>query len=69
MENFNEIEKLRKEIQEIKERNNKVEQDKAWETSWTRKIAVAIVTYVVIVLFFSVSKLGNPWINAVVPTL
>ena len=46
------IEEIKKEIQEIKERNRKVEKDKAWETSWTRKILVAILTYIVVVLFF-----------------
>ena len=29
---------LNKEIEEIKKRNKRVELDKAWETSWTRKI-------------------------------
>ena len=28
---------LEKEIEQIKLRNKKVELDKAWETSWTRK--------------------------------
>ena len=31
-------EELEKEIIKIKERNNRVELDKKWETSWTRKI-------------------------------
>ena len=29
---------LEKEILKIKERNKRVELDKAWETSWTRRI-------------------------------
>lgn len=29
---------LEKEIENIKERNKKVELDKKWKTSWTRKI-------------------------------
>ena len=36
---------LEKEIKEIKERNKRVETDKAWETSWTRKICIALLTY------------------------
>lgn len=60
---------LEKEIQKIKERNKKVEVDKEWETSWIRKIVIAILTYAVVVLFFYVSKLGNPFVNAIVPTM
>lgn len=31
---------LEKEIIQIKERNKRVELDKKWETSWTRKICI-----------------------------
>jgi hypothetical protein len=40
----------------IEERNRHVEQDKAWETSAKRKIIVAILTYITIVLFFVAAK-------------
>lgn len=60
---------LEEEIQNIKERNKKVEADKARETSRTRKIVIAILTYIVVVLFFVFAKLGNPFVNAVVPTM
>jgi hypothetical protein len=43
---------LQKQIDEIKDRNSRVEIDKAWETSWTRKISIAMLTYCVVVLFF-----------------
>ena len=33
-----ENQELEKEIEQIKERNKRVELDKAWETSWTRRI-------------------------------
>ena len=36
---------LKKEIEEIKIRNKRVEKDKEWETSYTRKICIAILTY------------------------
>jgi len=64
--NFEEIEK---EIYEIKLRNKKVEADKAWETSWTRKIMVSILTYFVIVIFFYFAGLNKPFVNAIVPAL
>ena len=40
----------------------------AWETSFTRKVLVAILTYIVIVLFFIVAELPKPFINSIVPT-
>jgi hypothetical protein len=64
-----EIEQIKIELVEIKERNKRVEMDKAWETSITRKIIVAILTYIVIVIFFYFAGLTKPFINAIVPTL
>jgi len=66
---MNEIENIKKEIEEIKKRNQKVEIDKAWETSFSRKVIIAILTYIVIVLFFNAANLTNPFINAIVSTL
>jgi polyferredoxin len=63
------IEQLEKDILKIKQRNRRVEQDKAWEVSKTRKILIATLTYSIIVLFFYVIHVGNPWLSAVVPTL
>ncbi|MCX6741977.1 MAG: hypothetical protein NTX24_02255 [Candidatus Pacearchaeota archaeon] len=60
---------LEKEINKIKERNKKVEDDKAWETSWTRRVILAILTYIVIVIFFYVASLPKPFLNSIVPTL
>jgi len=66
---MNEIGQIKKDIQEIKYRNQRVELDKKWETSFERKFLVAILTYLVIVIFFFIAKLPNPFVNAVVPTL
>lgn len=61
--------KLEQEISKIKERNSRVEGDKAWEISLFRKVLVAILTYIVIVLFFYFADLSKPFINAIVPTI
>jgi hypothetical protein len=61
--------RLEQEINKIKERNAKVEADKAWETSLCRKGLIAIITYLVIVWFFHVAYLPRPFHNAIVPTL
>ena len=66
---MNEIEQIKKDIQEIKERNARVEKDKAWETSFARKVLVTILTYIVVVLFFYFAELPKPFLNAIVPTL
>ena len=63
------VEELQKEIAQLKARNARVEADKAWETSWTRRLLIAALTYIVIVLFFWTAALPNPFINAIVPTL
>ena len=63
------IKDLEREIDLIKWRNKRVEADKAWETSWTRRFLIVILTYIVIVLFFYFAGFPNPLINSVVPTL
>ena len=50
---------LENEIEKIKERNARVEKDKAWETSWTRRICIMILTYVVVVTYtYIISKIS-----------
>jgi polyferredoxin len=61
------LQDLQKQIEEIKERNKRVEADKAWETSWTRRVLLLVFTYVVVVLFFYFAGLPHPWLNSLVP--
>lgn len=63
------LETIQKDIEEIKERNRRVEKDKAWEMSLARKIIVAILTYIVVVIFFLAAGLPRPYINAIIPSL
>jgi len=56
-----------KEIKEIKERNKRVEADKAWETSWTRRAMITIATYITIVVFLFTINAPDPWLNAMIP--
>jgi len=63
------LEQLQAEIAEIQARNERVEKDKAWETSWFRKILIAVLTYAVVVIFFFFAKLPEPFINAIVPAV
>lgn len=60
---------LEKRIEEIENRNKRVEADKAWETSWTRKISIAVLTYLVVVAYLHFVIHINPWLNALVPVV
>lgn len=54
-------------IDMIERRNAAVTVDKQWETSWTRKIGIIILTYLVVLIYLFVIGNDNPWINACVP--
>ena len=61
---------LEQEIIKIKERNKKVELDKAWETSLTRKICICILTYIVVVIYSHlINKINNVWLSSLVPVI
>jgi hypothetical protein len=64
-----EIEKLKKEIEAIKERNRRVEKDKAWETSLIRKIFIAVSTYLLILLLMLSLKVEKPFLSSVIPAV
>lgn len=58
------------EIEKIKERNKRVELDKAWETSWTRRICICILTYIVVVVYSNmINKVTNVWLSSLVPVI
>ncbi|MFH1257780.1 MAG: hypothetical protein ABIG96_03900 [Candidatus Micrarchaeota archaeon] len=63
------IKQLEKEIAEIKLRNKRVEADKAWETSWARRILLTSFTYLAIGFYLDAIRLPNPWLNAIVPAV
>ena len=46
-----ELKDLEKEIENIKSRNKRVELDKKWETSLTRKICICVLTYIVVIIY------------------
>ena len=55
-------------INTILERNKRVEQDKAWETSIYRRLIIALMTYIIAVLFLWLIKSENYLLTALVPT-
>jgi hypothetical protein len=61
---------IEKEIKEIKARNKRVELDKSWETSWTRRIFIMILTYIVVVIYsFIIKKFDNIFLSSLVPVI
>ena len=62
------IENLEEEINNIKKRNKKVELDKKWETSLTRKICICILTYIVVIAYsYIVRNYSNILLSSLVP--
>jgi len=53
----------------IESRNARVEADKAWETSWTRRVSIMVLTYIVVVVYLRFVVHIDPWINALVPVI
>jgi hypothetical protein len=58
---------VEKEINEIKERNSRVELDKAWETSLLRRGFIAAITYIVALTWLVLIDETNVGLKAVVP--
>ncbi len=58
---------LEQRVSSIESRNSKVESDKAWETSWSRRLLIALFTYLAIALYLNAISIPNPWLNAIVP--
>ena len=63
------LQEIQNELESIKERNERVELDKAWETSRMRKVVILLFTYVLLSLYMHIIGVQDPFINAVVPTL
>ena len=57
-------------IEKIEQRNKRVEEDKAWETSFMRRLCIAVLTYIVVVLYtYTTSKVNNIFLSSLVPVI
>ena len=63
------VEDLKKEIDLIKARNERVESDKKWETSFTRRGLLIVFTYLAIGVYLWTINIPRPWLNAIVPAV
>ena len=61
---------MEKRIEQIEQRNKRVEEDKDWETSFTRRLCIAILTYIVVVIYsYTISKINNIFLSSLVPVI
>lgn len=61
---------LGKRVEAIEKRNKKVEADKAWETSWTRRICIMILAYIVVITYsYVIRKSDNIFLSSLVPVI
>ena len=61
---------LEKRVDLIEARNKRVELDKKWETSFTRRISICILTYIVVLLFSYLINTGNNiFLSSLVPVI
>jgi len=58
---------IEREIESLKARNARVEKDKAWEVSWTRRLFIVCATYIVAGVWLVEIHDVNPWLKALVP--
>ena len=61
---------VEEEIKKIQERNKRVEKDKKWETSWTRRICIMILTYIVVICYsYIVKNYDSIFLSSLVPVI
>ena len=64
------MKEIEKEIELIKDRNKRVEKDKAWETSTLRKVSIAILTYIVVITYsYLIKNVSNIFLSSLVPVI
>lgn len=64
------MKELEQRIAKIEKRNKCVETDKAWETSWTRRICIMVLTYLVVVAYsYIIRECDNILLSSLVPVL
>ena len=60
---------LESRVAQIEARNKNVELDKAWETSWTRRLLLTFFTYLALGLYMWAIDISRPFLNSIVPAV
>ena len=56
-------------LEEIQQRNKRVELDKAWELSWSRRFFIMCTTYIIACVWLLLIQENSAWLKAFVPTI
>lgn len=60
---------LEQRVLAIEERNRKVELDKRWESSWTRRLLIILFTYTLLGSYMWAIGVTQPLLNAIIPSV
>ncbi len=61
---------LKERIDAIEKRNKRVEMDKAWEVSFTRRLCIMVLTYFVVLLYsYFIRKFNNIFLSSIIPVI
>lgn len=61
---------IEEELKNIQNRNRRVELDKKWETSLTRRLCIMILTYIIIVIYsYLIRNNNNIFLSSIVPVI
>lgn len=60
---------LEQKINKIEQRNRKVESDKSWEISYTRRFLLILFTYLTIGFYLQAINVPRAWLNSIVPAI
>lgn len=61
---------LEERVKKIEDRNKKVELDKTWETCWTRRVCIMVLTYIVVIIYsYLVKQYDSIFLTSLVPVI
>ncbi len=63
------LKQLEEKVKIIEKRNARVESDKAWEKSYSRRLLLTLFTYLAVGVYFQAINISQPWLNAIVPAV
>ncbi|MFA6522886.1 MAG: hypothetical protein WCS85_00765 [Candidatus Peribacteraceae bacterium] len=62
------MENMEQTMQAILDRNARVEREKAWEVSWTRRLSITVLTYLIVSFFLWQLGLPYPFFQSLIPS-
>ncbi|MBT6691214.1 hypothetical protein HOB10_02700 [Candidatus Parcubacteria bacterium] len=66
---MSDFDQIKKDVEDIKQRNKNVETDKAWERSYVRRVVLMVFTYLILSLYMLAIEIPRPWLNSIIPTV